>query len=81
MLAGWPCHVIVEPRRSRSTRVTAWSAICPVNCYQDLIVEQASQEHGILAIGPDRLKLMPDLPIGREAQDPAQSCLRDGVTA
>ena len=36
--------------------------------YPDLIVSQASQEHGILAIRPGTAHALPDLPIGAKVR-------------
>jgi D-serine deaminase-like pyridoxal phosphate-dependent protein len=52
--------VIAAPRRS------GYGLVCDLSAklYPDLIVEQANQEHGILAIRSGSAEALPDLPIG-----------------
>ncbi len=63
--AGW--MALSRDRGTASQEVDqGYGIVCDEkgHVYDDVIVSQASQEHGILALRPGSTKTMPDLPIG-----------------
>jgi D-serine deaminase-like pyridoxal phosphate-dependent protein len=67
--AGW--MALSRDRGTAAQRVDqGYGLVCDVGgkVYPDLIVSQASQEHGILAIRPGSAHALPDLPIGAKVR-------------
>jgi D-serine deaminase-like pyridoxal phosphate-dependent protein len=67
--AGW--MALSRDRGSSSQKVDqGYGVVCDEHghVYEDLIVTQASQEHGILAMRPGSAKSMPELPIGSKVR-------------
>ena len=67
--AGW--MALSRDRGTAAQRVDqGYGLVCDVagKIYPDLIVSQASQEHGILAIRPGSAHALPDLPIGAKVR-------------
>ena len=63
--AGW--MALSRDRGTSSQKIDqGYGIVCDEkgHVYDDVIVAQASQEHGILALRPGSTKAMPDLPIG-----------------
>ena len=67
--AGW--MALSRDRGTSSQKIDqGYGIVCDEQgqVYDDVIVSQASQEHGILAIRPGSTKSMPDLPIGAKVR-------------
>lgn len=67
--AGW--MALSRDRGTAAQRVDqGYGVVCDLSgkIYSDLIVAQASQEHGILAIRPRSAEALPDLPIGAKVR-------------
>ena len=67
--AGW--MALSRDRGTAAQRIDqGYGLVCDVagKIYPDLIVSQASQEHGILAIRPRSAHALPDLPIGAKVR-------------
>ena len=80
--AGW--MALSRDRGTAAQRIDqGYGLVCDLSgkLYPDLIVAQASQEHGILAIRSGSAADPAGSADRHEGQDPAQSRLRDGVTA
>jgi D-serine deaminase-like pyridoxal phosphate-dependent protein len=74
--AGW--MALSRDRGTAAQRVDqGYGLVCDLSgkIYPDLIVVQASQEHGILAIRPRSAEALPDLPIGAKVRiQPNHAC-------
>ncbi len=64
MQAGSPCRATAGPAARASTRATAQSATLRVGPYPDLVVTDANQEHGIVALRPGATAMLPALSLG-----------------
>ncbi|MBR1167876.1 alanine racemase [Bradyrhizobium liaoningense] len=67
--AGW--MALSRDRGTAAQRVDqGYGLVCDVagTVFPDLIVSQASQEHGILAVRPGSARALPDLPIGAKVR-------------
>ncbi|WP_375465992.1 hypothetical protein [uncultured Methylobacterium sp.] len=64
MPAGWRCRATAGLPAKPWIRATASSATARGGPIPDLIVRDADQEHGIVALRPGSAAALPDLPLG-----------------
>ena len=80
--AGW--MAMSQDRGTSKQAVNqGYGVVCDIagNAYDDLIVADANQEHGIITVRPGSNGVLPNLAIGDRVPDPSEPCLFNGCSA